>query len=151
MNDVPGELRRISRFTLRGLLFAVMACAIEASAFIYSSPFWWLMSVVVLASLVGVSAHRLSHINSARRAARIAIIVIGGIGFVHLAMARHPWTGSWLLRLNYDEATAGNGWFAVYGAARVGIFYTLCWTAAATVAGCAVGLAVATKNRKRRQ
>ncbi|HXT58363.1 MAG TPA: hypothetical protein VN699_07005 [Pirellulales bacterium] len=151
MNDISDELRQITRFSLRGLLLAVAACAIEAAAVVYISPFWWLMSVVVLAALVAASARRLNHANPVRRAAHIAIIVIGGFGFVHLAIARFPWTGSWLLRLTWEEVTAGNGWFTPYMPSALGSHYTLCWTVAAVVGGCAARLVVATKNWMRRR
>lgn len=150
MNDTSSELRQISRFSLRGLFFLLTACSIQAAAWIYGLPFGWLMSVAVLAMLVGASARGLSHANSARRAARIAIIVFGGVGFVHLSIARHPWTGSWLLGLTWDHVTDGSGWFTPYGASALGSYYTLLWTAAAVMAGCVVGVVVAIKNRMRR-
>lgn len=136
----------VNQFSLRGLFVLLAACSIELAAFIYASPFGWLMSVAVLVTLVGASARGIGHANSARRAARIAVIVMGGVGFVHLSIAGHPWTGSWLLRLTWEEVTAGSGWFTVYGASAVGIYYTLLWTTAAVMAGGVVGLVVATKN-----
>lgn len=140
MNDSGGELREVSRFSLRGLLVGAAACAAATAAVAYGSPFWWLMCVLALALLAGISAYRLRCSSENGLAASVVVTVIGGIGLVQIAIARHPWTGSWLMGLAWREAATGNGTFTEYGASALGILYSLCWMVAALAGGYAVRL-----------
>lgn len=143
MRGADAEPRCAVQFGLRTLLLVSGCVACAAAATVNASPLWWLVSIFAL-SLLGVLSTR-AYLGTSRPAC-LVMAAIAGIGAVHTIGAKYPWTGSWMVGLAWHEATAGNGWFAMYGPSALGIFYALCWAAFAIVSGGAVWLICALRQ-----
>src|SRR5690242_15013762 len=100
-------MRRQFQFSLKWLL-VVLGFACAAAAFRAGSPLWWAIWLMGLGLLAGVQVYRVKRSQPDARAAYFTRASIAGVGVLHNAVARHPWTGSWLIGLAWTEATAGS-------------------------------------------